>query len=277
MRVINPFDHSYNCFQDEFTENITILVDGGIISHPTSDAIAWLIEPNSVLNSYFGNQFDFFDDLKQAIQNGKQGFKRLYTSHKFFSDLPNVVVYENPPIPSWVGIEDCKIYEKSQDLVFVTSSKSFTPSQSKRIEVAKYLLSMGVPVYGRGFSDPRIKEVEKKVSVLAPSRFCVVIENEILDGWHTEKLTDCFRTGTIPLYVGDPSISKLYDSNGMLVFDTVEDLMQSDVFSDILNGNGTKDLYESMIENARENMHRFNQKDYTAKGRLNKILEDFRA
>ena len=50
-------------------------------------------------------------------------------------------------------------------------------------------------VFGRGY-DP----IEFKIDGLKDYRFSVVIENCKRDYWFTEKLIDCFVTGTIPIY-----------------------------------------------------------------------------
>jgi hypothetical protein len=50
------------------------------------------------------------------------------------------------------------------------------------------------------------------------------MENCKKDYYFTEKLIDCFRTKTIPIYWGCPSIGTFFDVNGILTFNTVEEL-----------------------------------------------------
>jgi hypothetical protein len=45
-----------------------------------------------------------------------------------------------------------------------------------------------------------------------------------MDYYFTEKIIDCFMTGTIPIYYGCPSIENFFDINGIIVFDTVDEL-----------------------------------------------------
>ena len=45
-----------------------------------------------------------------------------------------------------------------------------------------------------------------KTDTLAGYTFAICFENMILDGWVTEKVFDCFRAGTVPVYLGAPDI-----------------------------------------------------------------------
>lgn len=50
--------------------------------------------------------------------------------------------------------------------------------------------------------------VASKLQTLARYRFALCFENQILDGWVTEKMFDCFRAGAIPIYLGAPDIEE---------------------------------------------------------------------
>ncbi len=54
--------------------------------------------------------------------------------------------------------------------------------------------------------------------------FSITIENSKEDYMFTEKLIDCFLTGTIPIYYGCPSIGNFFNSNGIIMIDSLEDL-----------------------------------------------------
>jgi hypothetical protein len=45
-----------------------------------------------------------------------------------------------------------------------------------------------------------------KCQTLGQYKFALCFENTILEGWITEKIFDCFRAGTIPIYWGAPNI-----------------------------------------------------------------------
>jgi len=50
--------------------------------------------------------------------------------------------------------------------------------------------------------------VDSKLEVLSRHRFSICIENQLLDGWITEKLLDCLRAGCIPVYLGAPDVER---------------------------------------------------------------------
>ena len=60
-----------------------------------------------------------------------------------------------------------------------------------------------VDLYGRGFN-----EIVDKEEGLCDYRFSVAIENGQYKTYFTEKILDCFATGTIPVYLGAPKSLK---------------------------------------------------------------------
>jgi hypothetical protein len=53
-------------------------------------------------------------------------------------------------------------------------------------------------------------------------------------------------TGTIPIYWGCPSIGDFFDTNGMLIFDTLDELQST-------MNNLNKELYDSKLESIKHN------------------------
>jgi alpha(1,3/1,4) fucosyltransferase len=50
--------------------------------------------------------------------------------------------------------------------------------------------------------------VRSKLETLAKYQFAICFENVAMQGWVTEKIFDCFVTGTIPVYLGAPDIRR---------------------------------------------------------------------
>lgn len=53
------------------------------------------------------------------------------------------------------------------------------------------------------------------------SMFHFAIENHDDDNFFTEKLIDCFRTHTVPIYWGTRTISEVFDMNGVIFIDDI--------------------------------------------------------
>jgi hypothetical protein len=64
------------------------------------------------------------------------------------------------------------------------------------------------------WKDPWIKEFY----------FSVIIENSRAPHYFTEKITECFRSGTVPIYWGCPTIGQFFDMDGIIVFNNLEEL-----------------------------------------------------
>jgi hypothetical protein len=68
----------------------------------------------------------------------------------------------------------------------------------------------------------------------------------VLNGAFSEKIVNCFSTGTIPIYFGAPDIGKYFDSNGILTFNSMDEL------NHILS-NLSFDYYQSKMESVKYN------------------------
>jgi hypothetical protein len=54
--------------------------------------------------------------------------------------------------------------------------------------------------------------------------FHVAIENCRESNYFSEKIIDCFMTKTVPIYWGCPNIGDYFDTNGMIIFNNLNEL-----------------------------------------------------
>ena len=99
-----------------------------------------------------------------------------------------------------------------------------------------------VDFYGTGCEKP----IDYKIEALKDYKFSIIVENSIEDGYFTEKLLDCFLSGTVPIYVGSKSVNNYFDENGIIHFEGDEDLPN---ILDTL----TDELYQSKMESIKKN------------------------
>jgi hypothetical protein len=104
-----------------------------------------------------------------------------------------------------------------------------------------------VDLFGRGFN-----EIENKEEGLCDYMFSVVIENGFYQSYFTEKLLDCFATGTIPVYLGTSDISDYFNKDGII--DLTEEFDVSE------------EIYYSKIDAIKENLEKI---------KTIEVLEDF--
>lgn len=258
MKILNFIEtHSdpfvYKKLEEKFSNiDMTILADMSIITDDKYDSIAWIIEPPLILDYYtqalFKDPYITFQDvLSSRIYSENHKFKKIYTHFKEYSNLPNVHIV-NSPIRSWVSEEKSGMFveDKKFPLTFITSLKQVTPMQRKRVLIAKKMNEMKIPVYGKGISP-----IDDKSDILRKFYFCFSIENQITPGYHTEKILDCFRTGTVPIYAGDPEIGKIFNTDGIIMINPMkEDFFEK--FEEVVN-NLNKETYFKMLPAITEN------------------------
>ena len=251
------------CYEQSFGEfDMTVIVDSGIKNYlegkyniqTDKPIVARLLEHKGYFkNEYYDlilKNYDKFDtvltfdkDLLENIPNAKFT-PPLFVTH--FNCLPNSVGYqpcksdsiETYELPSDVF----QIYKKNKLVSAIASNKAFLPGHVKRLEFIKSIKDR-VDLYGRGMG----RELASKLDGLRDYMFSVAIENvENDDYYFTEKITECFLTGTIPIYHGCLNINKFFDTRGILYFNNQEEL---DQIIDSLS----PEKYESMLEYAKIN------------------------
>lgn len=159
--------------------------------------IAWLLEP-------------YFLHPENYHYARNKNFDAVLTHNRYFAD--NLGWIWVPRGGSWIDFNAWKMYPKSKNVSLIVSDKNSTRGHRLRHEVLKEFGSLIDGVYGVG-------EFTRKFDCLADYRFSIVIENESCPGFFTEKLLDCFAVGTIPIYWGDPNVSRTFHGNGIVSFD----------------------------------------------------------
>ena len=192
------------------------------------NSVGWIIEPVEIR-----------PNLYSEIKNLKDNYLKIFTHEKTLIDLGHP--FELLPFGCcWITSEDQKIYDKTKNISIISSDKTQATGHKLRHSVISKFNDK-FDVYGRKYNP-----IKNKIDGLMDYRFSIVIENCKRDYWFTEKLIDCLRTGTIPIYWGCPSIGDFFDIRGFILFDDINDL------ENILN-NLTEEDYISKLEYVKEN------------------------
>jgi len=188
---------------------LTVFTDNYIVEGTTNRSkykIAWILEPPAIsgdLYTYIRNNFIYYDAI-------------FTFDEKLLKVSPKFIYY--PYGTTWIGEQDRKIHLKSKMLSTISSDKRFTRGQCLRHEAIS-TFKESIDVMGRGY-----KKIDTKLEGLADYRYSLTIENSRSNIYFTEKLLDCFMTGTIPIYWGCPKITDIFDKEGMLIFEDMNDL-----------------------------------------------------
>lgn len=191
----------------------------------------WIIEP-PIINGE--NHRDIVD-----VQNN---FKFIFTHIKdTVYKLKNGVYI--PHGGTWLREEDIAIHTKNKNCSFIFSNKNWNSYHRLRHRIFDRLkFDNRVDFFGSGSNNP----IEYKIEGLKEYMFSIVVENSIEADYFTEKILDCFLSGTIPIYVGSKTTSNYFDNDGIIYFEGDEDLPS---ILEKLNN----DLYESKIESVKNN------------------------
>jgi len=168
--------------------------------------VAWLLEPPSVSPSSY-----------EWIKQNYNFFDYVLTYNKELLSIDKRFVWY-PHGGCWIEPQDFRVYPKSSNVSIIASNKSFTEGHRLRHEsIALYKDKIDL-VCGGGY-----QPFGYKLGVLNSYRYSIVIENGRFDTYFSEKLIDCFVTGTIPIYWGC-SLKGLFDEKGILYFNNTDEL-----------------------------------------------------
>lgn len=213
----------------EIPDQHTIYTDGFIAEAPAGSTI-WLLEP-------LPNQQAVYSLVNQHPDR----FRAIWTHDAVMLDLPNAHLV--PFGGCWIEPELRKVWGKSKDVSVIASHKQGLYGQRLRHEVIE---ECGAMVDARGGPYSRL---ETKAPALIPYRFSVVAENCRRNYWFTEKLLDCFLTGTVPIYWGCPAIGDFFNLDGIIVGNGLVEIAE-------IVRTATPELHASMAAAIEDNFQR---------------------
>jgi hypothetical protein len=213
----------------KYDENHLVFTDYSlncVDNYSNNKKYAWLLESPEITPFAY-------DYIKENYNK----FDLVFTFSKELLELSDKFVLL-PYGGCWIGNEDRKIHNKTKDVSIILSAKRTTIGHKLRHSVLERFNNID----SFGYKNP----IDKKITALKDYRFSIVIENCQKDYYFSEKLIDCFITGTIPIYWGCPSICQFFDKEGILIFNTIDEL------DNIINSLSSK-LYEEKKQHIKNN------------------------
>lgn len=175
------------------------------------------------------------------VYNAYKNFDLILTYDDRLLQLPNA--REFIPVGSW--LDDIEI-AKTDQISYLMSSKIMTHEHRMRFQLLRDLEkanTLGQFDFFMHRSPPR---VDSKNAFFTNAKFHIACENQVMTNMFTEKLLDCFKTYTVPIYYGCTNIGKYFNPKGILAFNTIEE------FRHIAN-TITPDTYQEMLPFVKEN------------------------
>ncbi len=227
--------------------NVSFHIDTGLTHFNTDkskDNYGWLLESSAIIPNIIAH-------VTANLDYYKSNYKMIFTHDDRIIQIdPEFFKFTITNAMPW--IQNRKIYDKSKNVSVIMSNKKGKPGYNYRLNFLHDLDKSKVDHYGRGFEKelPWIYSYNNitesgKLEGLKDYRFSFAFENDNYKTIFCEKLTDCFATGTIPIFWGTPNISEYFDMNGIIMFD-----------ESVRIDNLTQDLYESKKQSILNNFER---------------------
>ena len=203
----------------EHEETVSFTLDDGF--HFKDDSyfrVLHQIEPPEVL-----------DAVDRIIKYHKFYDLILAWNHRVLEACPNAVLFPQS-VCTWMcfGPASARDFEPDVSLKkfqasFLTSSKAWTPGHILRQQVYDRLPSSVLDLKIDKFKSP--PWIPDKRAILNEYQFTITPQNAYHVNWFDDKIMDAFMSKTIPLYWGCPNIGDYFNLDGIIRFETIEELM----------------------------------------------------
>ncbi len=205
---------------------VAVHVDDGLFQSSSSDRkLGWLLESQAI-------RPQLYTDAPQVLDN----FECIFTHSKELLDLDPRFKFA-PVGTHW--IKEPSISKKTKSISMIASNFVLCQGHQLRQEWIQRLRDK-VAFFGKGFNYIKTKE-----EGLTDYMFSIVIENCSVPNYFTEKIGDCFATGTIPVYIGCSNIDKFFNSDGIIQLSHELNLESL-----------TEELYLSKLDAVKDNFER---------------------
>lgn len=191
----------------------------------------WLSESKAIegkVHDHVFNNADLFFNYYDAI----------FVHHREVIEKDNRFKYlPNGSNKHW--IVDCGIHKKTKLISMINSGKRMCKGHLLRNKITAELKNK-VDIFGLMY-----KRINKKEEGLNDYMFSLALENAQYRTYITEKILDCFATGTIPIYWGAPDIGDYFNKDGIIIWTDDFDIDQL-----------SQDLYYSKMDAVKDNFER---------------------
>lgn len=219
----NLFSHAYstsNWFKPSYFEwdfinqhsDFVFLTDNNVFDvnlpqYANIKKYAWLVESPAVTPKSYS-----------FVKNNSHLFDKIFTHSEYL--LQNNNAYLLPIGGCHLDENDITLDNTKDRLIsMMYSNKNFATGHNIRHEIASKYSNL-IDVMGSGVNGTHVNKIESCRNYA----FSVVIENCKEGYYFTEKIVDCFLSGTIPVYWGTDHIGDFFKKEGFLTFNTIDEL-----------------------------------------------------
>ena len=235
---VEPKSIEYNRDQEDF-QSISVFTDANL--HPASieqdeasKKVAWLVECRELHSPAY-----------EQIVRVEEMFDHIFTFDESLLKRGDKYVF-TPIASSRIIDKHANLYKKNKLVSLIASKKKeLSGHKFRHVIVNNLSRSYKMDLWGNAY---RPMPEGAKVLALAEYGFSITVENSKTENYFTEKLIDCFRTGTIPIYWGCPNVEDFFDKDGILSFNDLDEL------EEILRNLSFEDYYKR-FESVKKNFN----------------------
>lgn len=210
----NDLEPKYIEWVKDGSAPISIHIDNGLRFpiNPNTKNYGWLSESKTIIPLQY----------KWCLQNInflKNNFIKVFTHDVELSKTSDIFQLTHASTKSF--LPHGEIYPKTKLVSMIASNKTLCEEHRFRQKMIKKY-SNKCDHFGRGYNFLKNKE-----DGLKDYCFSFAIENGTYPNMVSEKITDCFMTGTIPIYYGINNIGDYFNTDGIIILDDnfkIEDL-----------------------------------------------------
>lgn len=199
---------------------VTVVTDE-LIAHPyiidnlkSTIKIAWLIEPPVIKDEGYKKAVlveDFYDCILTYDEQLLSRNPKKYQLLRFGA--------------VWIEEKYMQLYPKTKSISMILSNKTFAPGHILRHQIYNDpWFADKVDFYGTGSTHPFEDGSLGRLRAFRDYKYSIVLENCRMKDYFTDKILDCFATGTIPIYWGATNALEIFDGKNFLTFTTIEEL-----------------------------------------------------
>lgn len=213
---------SFSWTRDE--REIKVYIDNAIVrgsnGGKSNKKFAWFCESRIV-------RYPVYQDIKQNLDRYKNSYHKIFTCDEDLLSLDKdlfVFSFSGSNLP-WTPLDEYSLHNKTKLVSLLASPNTSTDGHKNRIKMCERFKD-SVDLYGGifgskkiGISDGEHYHHKKKTEALKDYMFSITIENLKYNTYFTEKVTDCFANGTIPIYYGTDNICNYFNKDGIIFLD----------------------------------------------------------
>ena len=174
----------------------------------------------------FSKYFDLILTNDEELFNIKNVYPKICL---FGGHVPSLSP-SNPVYPKYFSISNLYSAGSTSFLKFADQQEFEGYEIRKLIWKKKGQITIPKKFYTSLLREPNVPDINpynyELKDKLMESMFSVVIENTFEDNWFTEKLIDCFRNYTLPIYFGCKNIGNFFDKRGIIIPSSVDDAIK---------------------------------------------------